>query len=457
VRQRRIRHPARLLLPLLAITIASFGASTWIAQRQAAGVGSMARSIAVNALPSVDVLSDLRTRLRHLAIRLDDSVDVMPRGRQLERSMEETLRQVSEVKEQWRKYTRLEAYPGENELRPLVRASLNEVSSSADAIVRSLHRGDARAAKAVLDAHLKPAVDRADDGLVAMIDLNARMAAAITAQIAEIGRTARRWAILLDLVSAVLTLVVGVITIQIVRRASQEMERQIDDLSDFAGRVAHDIRSPLASVGLALERTQREPGLASGTRDLLGRATRTVHRVGQLTDGLLTFALAGAPPGERNRASLRDAVEGVLDGLLPACQEKGIELRAEGLPPTEVACSPGVLASILSNLVVNAIKYLGDSPLRRIEIRAAELGRMTRLEVADTGPGVPHELQGHIFRPFVRAAEAGTSGLGLGLATVRRLVEAHGGSVGVRSGEETGSVFWFTLPSARSRARRSRL
>jgi signal transduction histidine kinase len=115
-----------------------------------------------------------------------------------------------------------------------------------------------------------------------------------------------------------------------------------------------------------------------------------------------------------------------------------------------IACSPGVLVSMTTNLLVNAIKYMGDVPEKRIGIRARERPRSVRIEVRDTGPGIAPALRPKIFDPYVRA-EGTTSGFGLGLATVRRLAEAHGGSVGVEPNVSTGSVFWFELPTCKER------
>jgi signal transduction histidine kinase len=97
--------------------------------------------------------------------------------------------------------------------------------------------------------------------------------------------------------------------------------------------------------------------------------------------------------------------------------------------------------------VRNAIKYMGDAPVRRVTVRSFARRRAVRIEVADTGPGLPPEAASRVFEPYVRATATSGGGFGLGLATVRRLVEAHRGRVGVDSGP-TGATFWVELPSA---------
>jgi signal transduction histidine kinase len=104
-----------------------------------------------------------------------------------------------------------------------------------------------------------------------------------------------------------------------------------------------------------------------------------------------------------------------------------------------------VLTSIATNLVRNALKYMGDARERRVTVEVREAGDKWRVEVSDTGPGIPEDQQGRIFEPYVQLAHTG-SGIGLGLATVDRLVRAHGGTVGVRSRLGAGATFWFELP-----------
>jgi signal transduction histidine kinase len=129
-------------------------------------------------------------------------------------------------------------------------------------------------------------------------------------------------------------------------------------------------------------------------------------------------------------------------------RENRIDLIVEPSDPVDVACSVGVLTSVAQNLVGNAIKYMGDALVRRVIVRAKTTGQMVRLTVEDTGPGIEPELEKRMFEPFTRGRHETIGGIGLGLATVRRLVEAHGGIVGVKSSIGAGTVFWIELPLA---------
>ena len=164
-----------------------------------------------------------------------------------------------------------------------------------------------------------------------------------------------------------------------------------------------------------------------------------------LVDGLLKFARAGGKPTEGATADVRDVVEGLVAGMTGEAKARRIELAADVPPLAQVACSTGVLTSIVENLARNAIRHMGEAVERRVDIRAYEVGAYWRIEVRDTGPGIPPGQERRIFEPHVQLG-GGSGGIGLGLATVDRLVHAHGGNVGVISPPGHGSVFWVELP-----------
>jgi signal transduction histidine kinase len=142
-----------------------------------------------------------------------------------------------------------------------------------------------------------------------------------------------------------------------------------------------------------------------------------------------------------------DVVRDVLDGFRRDADEHGVRLVMAVPERAKVASSVGVLTSIVSNLVQNAIKHMDGREPSVVTVRAALADHRVHVEVEDTGPGVPPAIAGSIFEPFVRGTSE-REGLGLGLATVRQLVSAHGGDVGLRATPQGGSVFWFDLPSA---------
>jgi signal transduction histidine kinase len=302
---------------------------------------------------------------------------------------------------------------------------------------------------ATLNERAEPTLNQLDGALHDVIDFNARQAERLGAEINATRVAARRLVALLDAVCACFAAAAAVLIAAVFRHQSRLVEIRVSDLEHFAGRVAHDVRSPLTSVGLALEQAKRDGCIQEKSRAALERGTRAVQNIGQLVDGLLLFAHAGAAPEEGARTEVHEVLRGVIEHLRPEVEAKGIELTVDDRGASTVGCRPGVLASICSNLLGNAVKYMGDAPLRRISIRARDTGARLRIEVEDTGPGVPPALRERVFDPYVRAATSNVPGLGLGLATVRRLAEAHGGAAGLGEAK-TGSLFWVELAIWRS-------
>jgi signal transduction histidine kinase len=168
----------------------------------------------------------------------------------------------------------------------------------------------------------------------------------------------------------------------------------------------------------------------------------------EIIDALLEFARAGARP----QPGVCDDVARVIQEVVVESQSLAsgseIEFVSEAISPAAVGCSRGVLGIVIANLVRNAVKYIdgGSNGVRRITLRVNELERALRFEVEDTGPGLPPGAEETVFEPFVRFSTKASGGIGLGLATVKRLVEAHNGKVGVVSTPGRGCRFWFELP-----------
>jgi signal transduction histidine kinase len=297
------------------------------------------------------------------------------------------------------------------------------------------------------------AIDSVDDALKALVTFNARQAKDRAAQITALRLRRGRIELALDGCSAILTIVVALLAIRAMQHVALVLEQRnrlqamrAEELEQFAGRVAHDVRGPLSTTSMAIQlckrKTENDRALA-----LLERGARGVARVETIVDGLLRFARAAARPEPGVQTRVRPVVEGLVSELQPVAAEQHIELRAEPLPNEAVACNAGVLSSVIENLVRNAIKYMGEAPTRSIRLSAVVRGERLRFEVEDTGPGIAPLALPRIFEPYARGHATGQPGIGLGLATVRRIVEAHGGEVRVQSSPR-GSLFSFDLPRA---------
>ncbi len=240
------------------------------------------------------------------------------------------------------------------------------------------------------------------------------------------------------------------------QRALAEERRRLDEerlaeLDAFAGRVAHDLRDVLGVVLMRAAMGKGTHRLEDAT-EALTQVTRQSQRMGALIDALLSFARSGAHPEPGACTAIAGVIQEVVADVQPSATEAGIEIVVDPISAEGVACDAAVLSVVLSNLVRNAVKYMGRGHdarrARRVTLRTREEGPLVRVDVEDTGPGLPPGGEARVFQPFVRlgSSQDRPEGLGLGLATVKRLVEANGGRVGVESRGAAGCLFWFTLP-----------
>ncbi len=233
------------------------------------------------------------------------------------------------------------------------------------------------------------------------------------------------------------------------REAVEHQLRQREsELVGFAGVIAHDLRSPLARItGYAdFLREEAAPRLEPVHRDFLDRLYGGAERMGSLIDNLLDYATADNRELHTTQVDLRKLVDDVLAERVGDSVEPTVVV--DRLPA--VQGDPTLLRQVLDNLIGNALKYTryGDDPY--VRITGSELGPAEwRIDVVDHGIGIPEEQRESVFTAFHRAGgSAGYPGTGLGLAIVQRIVERHGGDVGVAANPGGGSRFWFTLPRA---------
>jgi signal transduction histidine kinase len=433
--------------------IVSFLASAAYAEHRASAIDAAATSIAENATPSIEHLAATRAEIRRLQALLGDYVNDAALGRPVDRrDIDQALDVLSHHADA---YLTLPVYPGEHEQWQTVEQALAKLRVDVSRVLSLAASGRPSEASAIEHDELRGDFDRASDAIMASIEMNAEQAHGLALDIAIDRVRARRIALGLNALSVTLTVIAcGATALQVHRQMKLLwshgllLGRRADELEQFAGRVAHDVLSPLGAVALALDVTARKLGDDTRAQATLERGRRAVERVKRIVDGLLQFARAGARPEPGARAEVRPVIDDLAGELGQVAEEIGAELRVEPFAPRAVAASPGVLTSLIANLARNALKYLGDADVRRVVIRVLDAGDAVRIEVEDTGPGVAPALEGIVFEPYIRAPGAKVPGTGLGLATVKRLAEAHGGRVGLRTVVGSGSVFWFELPRA---------
>lgn len=238
--------------------------------------------------------------------------------------------------------------------------------------------------------------------------------------------------------------VVDVLELELASRRLTEANARLNTsnerLAHFAGQVSHDLKNPLTSVLLSLEALELEV-VDPYQVDTVSRARRGVDRMTGLIDNLLEFATQGSAPGE-DLVDLGAQLELALDDLAGAMPR---ELVTAGELPT-VRGDATQLRSVLMNLVDNAAKFTRDGDAPEIEVDAHALDGRHRIEVRDRGRGIPADQRERVFAPLARLDKS-VAGLGIGLATCRRIVEAHGGRMGLDERAGGGSVFWFEVPT----------
>jgi len=232
-------------------------------------------------------------------------------------------------------------------------------------------------------------------------------------------------------------------------RKEQELTRL---RSDFVSGVSHELRTPLAQIRmftetLALERV-RSPDEARRALDIIVRES---ERLSHLVDNVLQFSrtergtIRLAPEPARLDALLKD----VVDGFQPLAEARQVSVRLSSPGGITATVDGAAVRQIVLNLLDNAVKY-GPSGQSVCVNLGLENGSAV-ITVEDEGPGIPAGAREQVWQPYwrlPREREAAVGGSGIGLAVVKELVTAHGGSVSVTDGAAGGARFEVRLPTA---------
>jgi signal transduction histidine kinase len=250
-----------------------------------------------------------------------------------------------------------------------------------------------------------------------------------------------------------------------VRQTAKRLEQLNTDLDaamkskdQFLSNISHELRTPLNSIIGFTDLLLTEdlgPALSDQQRDFLETVARNGRQLLELINELLDLQRIAA-----GRMELKQEAVEVAELLAEATSSVHAQLQKHRhelvvTPPSQdlrVHADRGRVRQVLLNLLSNAIKFTPDGG--RITVVAAPVngGAETRIAVSDTGIGIAAEDQAKLFKEFSQldaSASRKYEGTGLGLALSRRLVEMHGGAIGVESEMGKGSTFWFTLPQAR--------
>jgi signal transduction histidine kinase len=252
-------------------------------------------------------------------------------------------------------------------------------------------------------------------------------------------------------------LIFGGMTLVVGRRARQlaaynERLRRLDGLKDnLMASVSHELRTPLTSTIGFLQTVERsDVDLDDETqRELIAIARVQAERLARLVDDLLFFAQVenGGIRLTRGDVDVAALAEECIRATGPRAQEKGVALRFTSEPLPRLRGDRARIAQLLDNLVSNAVKFTPAGG--QVDVVLEQTDSEIRVEVSDTGIGVPEAEQAQLFERFFRATAAvenAIAGTGLGLPIAKAIVDAHGGAISIQSDEGRGTTIVVRLP-----------
>jgi PAS domain S-box-containing protein len=226
-----------------------------------------------------------------------------------------------------------------------------------------------------------------------------------------------------------------------------QLEAANNELEAFTYSVSHDLRAPLRHIGGFSRLLSEKFGSAMepDAREYLQLIENGTHQMNLMVGGLLDLAKLGQRSLQRSLTELNPIVDGVILILRPECDGRDVEWRIAPLPAIE--CDPILMGQVFQNLLSNALKYSGRLTKAVIEIDSIQQeGKPPVIFVRDNGAGFSMQAASKLFGAFQRMhTDAEFEGIGIGLATVHRIIQKHGGSIWAEAEPEHGASFYFTV------------
>jgi two-component system, OmpR family, phosphate regulon sensor histidine kinase PhoR len=222
--------------------------------------------------------------------------------------------------------------------------------------------------------------------------------------------------------------------------------------SDFISNITHELKTPIATVGVAIEALKNFNAMndPQRTREYLDISGNELHRLGLLVDKVLRLSMFEQDKMElrKEAVDIEQLVQEVLQSMKLQFEKAGavVDLKTEATNAT-VQGDRLHLLSVLYNLIDNALKYCKGKPV--IQIQLQQQANTLLIAVQDNGIGIPAEYRTKVFDKFFRVPHGDThniKGYGLGLSYVAEVVHKHGGAIEVQAGPAGGSIFVVTLP-----------
>lgn len=240
------------------------------------------------------------------------------------------------------------------------------------------------------------------------------------------------------------------------RKAISEQNERLRELNDlkntFLGIAAHDLRNPLANIQLAASLLMMDdPTLTSDERKLI---LEDVHNQSKFMTTLLSDLLdvtqieSGQLQLKPVSIDVASFITEIVENHRKLATMKSTTITLENIDEGYMLADRNKIRQVVDNLLSNAVKY--SPPSSNVVISVDFSNQCLKVSVRDAGPGITPEDRKKLFKDFAKLSARPTGGersIGLGLSIARRIVEAHGGEIGVDSEPGAGSTFWFTLPS----------
>jgi light-regulated signal transduction histidine kinase (bacteriophytochrome) len=229
-------------------------------------------------------------------------------------------------------------------------------------------------------------------------------------------------------------------------RVNAELEASNKELEAFTYSVSHDLRAPLRHISGFSKILAEEYGstLPMEAQHHVQRIQEGTHRMGVLVDDLLNLARVGRRDLSLQVAGLKSVVEGVLADLAPECEGRQIEWKIGDLPLVD--CDPGLMKQVFQNLLSNAVKVTRPRSPAVIEVGQKDQDGTCVIFVRDNGVGFNMKYADKLFGVFQRLHRAEDfEGTGVGLATVQRIIQRHGGRIWAEAELDKGATFYFNL------------
>jgi light-regulated signal transduction histidine kinase (bacteriophytochrome) len=231
-----------------------------------------------------------------------------------------------------------------------------------------------------------------------------------------------------------------------VDRRTAQLRRSLEEMASFSYAVAHDLRAPLRAIAGFASLMRMDGVETESERDeMLGKISEAAQRMALQIDGLLALSQLSRTQLNLHQQDLAAIARYVIAELRRVEPDRVVDVQIED----DMRClaDPSLLQSLMENLIGNAWKYTARTPGASIRVGKRDREGVAGFYVADNGAGFDMKYADRLFEVFQRMhRQEDFAGVGIGLATVRRIIERHGGTIHADASPGQGATFWFSMP-----------